>query len=43
VQNVFFWILVALGPSLAAVAWLAWYSGALENTGQDQHEPWIGS
>jgi len=37
-------ILVVLGPSVAAVAWLVWYSGAFESAGRDrEHEPWVGS
>ena len=36
-------ILVVLGPSVAAVAWLTWFSGALESRGRDrQDEPWVG-
>ncbi len=31
-----FWILVALGPSMAAVAWFAWYSNALESPGPER-------
>ena len=37
-------ILVVIGPSVAAVAWLIWYSGSLESSGRDrQDEPWVGS
>lgn len=37
-------ILVVLGPSVAAVAWLTWYSGAFENAGHERkNEPWVGS
>ena len=36
-------IFAVLGPSLAAVAWLIWYSGAFESSGRGRKEgPWIG-
>jgi hypothetical protein len=38
-----FGILFALGPSVAVVAWLVWYSGAFESSARDRRqEPWIG-
>jgi hypothetical protein len=42
-EGFFFWLLIALGPSIAAVAWFVWYSEAFESAGRDKHEPWIGS
>jgi hypothetical protein len=42
-QTFLFYILIVLGPSLAALAWFIWYSGALENPARDQREPWPGS
>ena len=42
-ESVFFWLLIALGPSIAAVAWFAWYSEALQSSGRDNREPWAGS
>ena len=38
-----FGILFALGPSVAVVAWLIWYSGAFGNSARDRRqEPWTG-
>ncbi len=42
-ETIFVWILIGLGPSVAALAWFAWYSGALEGSGRDRREPWLGS
>jgi hypothetical protein len=37
-------IFIVLVPSLAAVAWLSWYSGVFESSDRERKEkPWIGS
>jgi hypothetical protein len=42
-ETFLFGILFALGPSVAAVAWLIWCSRAFDSSDRDrQEEPWIG-
>jgi hypothetical protein len=37
-------VFIVLVPSLAAVAWLSWYSGVFESSDRERKEkPWIGS
>jgi hypothetical protein len=35
-ETFFFGILVALGPSVAALAWFIWYSSASENSDREE-------
>jgi hypothetical protein len=41
--TIWFWVLVVLGPSMAAAAWFICYADAPEILGHDQHEPRVGS
>ena len=34
-QNIFSWILIALGPSIAALAWFTWSSDQPEDFGRE--------
>jgi hypothetical protein len=36
--TILIWTFVALGPSLAALAWFMWHSDGLEGPGRDQLE-----
>jgi hypothetical protein len=40
VETFIFWLLVSLGPSLAALAWLIWYSGDQIDQGHDDRRRW---
>ena len=44
-ETFFFWVLIALGPSVAALAWFAWYSEELEGSAQTEAEAglWLES